>query len=142
VALQRRFRTKFGKDLGSIKNSIKQWYEKLQRDGCLCIAKRTARPDPSVERVERVREAFQRSPGKSTNRASLELDILQPTVWRILSKRLRVKPYRQQLQQDLTDEDKTRRVQFCTDMLQHLEENGFAQELISVTKLRFTVVRR
>jgi hypothetical protein len=23
-----------------VKNSIKQWHEKLQRDGCLCIAKR------------------------------------------------------------------------------------------------------
>jgi hypothetical protein len=37
--VQRRYRTKFGKDL-PVKNSIKQWYEKSQRDGCLCIAKR------------------------------------------------------------------------------------------------------
>jgi hypothetical protein len=33
VALQRRFRTKFGKD-PPMKNSIKQWYEKFKRDGC------------------------------------------------------------------------------------------------------------
>jgi hypothetical protein len=59
-------------------------------------------------------------PRKCTNRSSLELDIPQPTVRRILRKRLQVKPYRLQLLQALTDEDKTRCLQFCTDMLQHL----------------------
>jgi hypothetical protein len=39
VTVRQRFRTKFGKDL-LVKNSIKQWYEKLQGDGCLCFAKR------------------------------------------------------------------------------------------------------
>jgi hypothetical protein len=39
VTVQRRFRTKFGKDPPA-KNSIKQWYQKFQRDGCLCITKR------------------------------------------------------------------------------------------------------
>jgi hypothetical protein len=33
VTVQRRFRTKFGKD-PLVKNSINQWHEKLQRDGC------------------------------------------------------------------------------------------------------------
>jgi hypothetical protein len=61
VTVQRRFRTKFGKD-PPVKNSIKQWYKKFQRGWCLCIAKRTGRPGPSEERVERGREAFQRSP--------------------------------------------------------------------------------
>jgi hypothetical protein len=31
VTVQRRFKTKFGKD-PPVKNSIKQWYEKFQRD--------------------------------------------------------------------------------------------------------------
>jgi hypothetical protein len=35
-----------------------------------------------------------------------------------------------QLLQALTDENKTRRLQFCTDMLHHLEEYGFAEKLI------------
>jgi hypothetical protein len=64
VMAQRRFRTKFGKDL-PVKNSIKQWYEKFQCDGCLCNAKHAGQPGPSEGRVERVREAFQRSPRKS-----------------------------------------------------------------------------
>jgi hypothetical protein len=93
-----------------VRNSIKQWYEQLQRDGCLCIAKRPGPPAPLEKRVERVREASERSPRKSTNRTGLELDIPQPTVWRILCIRLRVKPYRLQLLQAVTEEDKTRRL--------------------------------
>jgi hypothetical protein len=42
VPVQRRFRTKFGEH-PTVKNSIKQWYEKCQRDACLCIAKRPGR---------------------------------------------------------------------------------------------------
>jgi hypothetical protein len=59
VTVQRRFRTKFGKD-PTVKNSVKQWYEQFQLDGCLCIAKRAGRPGSSEERVGRVREASQR----------------------------------------------------------------------------------
>jgi len=38
---------------------------KFQQSGCLCAAKRTGRPGPSAETVERVRETFVRSPQKS-----------------------------------------------------------------------------
>jgi hypothetical protein len=38
VTVQRLFRTKFGKDQ-PVKNSIKQFHEKLQREGCLCISR-------------------------------------------------------------------------------------------------------
>jgi hypothetical protein len=69
LMVQRRFLTKFGKD-PPVKNGIKQWYEKLQRDGCLCITKCAGRPGPLEERVECVREAFQCSACKSTNQAT------------------------------------------------------------------------
>jgi hypothetical protein len=36
VTVQQSFLTKFGKDL-PVRNSINQWHEKFQRDGCLCI---------------------------------------------------------------------------------------------------------
>jgi hypothetical protein len=38
VTVQRCFRNKFGNDPPA-KNSIKQWYEKFQLNGCLCIAR-------------------------------------------------------------------------------------------------------
>ncbi len=77
VMVQRLFRTKFGKDQ-LVRNSIKQWYEKFQSDGCLFITKR---PRPSEETVDRVRELFQHSSCKTSNGASVELDIPQPTLW-------------------------------------------------------------
>ena len=35
---------------------------KFQQSGCLCTVKRSGRPGPLAETVERVREAFVRSP--------------------------------------------------------------------------------
>jgi len=61
VAVQQSFQTKFGKDL-LVRNSVNQWHEKFQHDSCLCIVKCPGRPGSSQERVEHVREPFQRSP--------------------------------------------------------------------------------
>jgi len=53
--------------------AIREWYKKFQQSGCLCAAKRSGRLGPSAETVERVREAFVRSPQKSTTRTSEQL---------------------------------------------------------------------
>ena len=53
------------------------------------------------ERVERVSDAFARSPTKSVRRASRELAIPVMSVWRILRRRLQLRPYRLQLLQAL-----------------------------------------
>ena len=42
--------------------TIHEWHMKFQWSGCLCAAKRSGCPGPSAETVERVREAFVRSP--------------------------------------------------------------------------------
>jgi len=42
----------------------------------------------SEENVRRIQESFERSPRKSTRRTSRELAIPQPTVWRVLRRRL------------------------------------------------------
>lgn len=61
-----------------------------------------------------------------------ELRIPQPILWRIPHKRLRVKPYRIHLLEALTHDHNARRLQFCTEMQEHLEEEevGFAKKLI------------
>lgn len=81
VAVQRIYRTKFGKD-PPVRNSIMQWYDKFQSDRCLCITKRPGWPGPTKEWVEHVRKDFQCSPNKTTNRASQEECIPQPILWR------------------------------------------------------------
>jgi hypothetical protein len=79
-------------------------------------------------KAERVSVSFQRSPRKTVDRESRELDIPQPTLWRILRKRMRVKPYRLQLLQALTHDDKADRLQFYTETQQHLQEDGIAEK--------------
>ena len=81
--------------------------------------------------MERVRAAFSRSPRQSTRRVSRALGISQPTVWRVLKKRLHFKPYKLQLVQALNDNDYQRRMEFCNEMLQMMEDNeNFSSLLI------------
>ena len=72
VTVQRRFRIMYHTEPPNDK-TIHEWYMKFQQSGCLCAAKQSGRPGPSAETVERVREAFVRSPQKSTTRASEQL---------------------------------------------------------------------
>ncbi|PNF28684.1 hypothetical protein B7P43_G07888 [Cryptotermes secundus] len=95
----------------------------FQESGCLCKGKSPGRPPRvSEEQVARISAAFERSLRKSTNRASRELAIPQPTVWCVLTVRLHLKPYRLQLVQALTNNDKRKRMEFCDSMLEMMED--------------------
>ena len=102
--VQRQFRTKFGKQPPS-DNTIRRWYAEFQDTGCVCKRKSTGRPSVTEEQVEQVRQAFVTSPRKSTVRGSRELGVPQPTMWHILRKRLKLKPYRLMLLQILKPDD-------------------------------------
>jgi len=50
----------------------------------VCVKEKSSgRPRVSEENMRRIQESFERSPRKSTRRASRELGIPQPTVWRV-----------------------------------------------------------
>ena len=66
--------------------SIKAWYSKFVQTGSVGDLNRSGRPSVSVKTVDAVREAFQRSPGKSKRRVSNKLRVPQSTVVKILSK--------------------------------------------------------
>ncbi|PNF33541.1 hypothetical protein B7P43_G17404 [Cryptotermes secundus] len=110
--------------------NIRRWFRQFQESGCLCKGKNPGRPRVSEEQVARIRAAFERSPRKSTNRASRELAIPQSTVWRVLTVRLHLKPYRLQLVQALTNDDKRKRTEFCDSMLEMMEDETFISRLI------------
>jgi hypothetical protein len=57
VTVQRRFRTVYRTE-PPMDKTIRERYMKFQQSGCLCAEKRTGRPEPSAETVERVRETF------------------------------------------------------------------------------------
>ena len=98
TAVQRAFRLRFNIQPPTRK-SICRWNHQFEQIGCLCKGKSSGRPRVSEENVRRIQESFQRSPRNSTRRASRELGIPQPTVCRVLRRRLLFKSYRLQLVQ-------------------------------------------
>ncbi|PSN58198.1 hypothetical protein C0J52_05968 [Blattella germanica] len=104
--------------------TIHRWYTQFKETFCLCKNKSTGRLSTSPGDVKSVRQLYQRSPQKSTHRASRELSISQPTVWRVLCKRLRFRPYRLQLLQDLGPADYINRAEFCIDFQNKLKDDN------------------
>lgn len=129
TVVQRRFRTRFQKAPPG-KKSVYDWHKKFKNTGSLFKSKSSGRPSLVEQRVHRIQAAIQRSPKKSTSRLGVELQIPQSSVWRILRKRLRMKPYRLQLLQQLRDGDREKRLAFCVDIQTRLEEDGFIDRLI------------
>jgi hypothetical protein len=84
----------------------------------------------SGEKGERVRAPFAHSPKKYVRRASRELAMPQMTVWKVLRKRLQMRPYRLQLLQALRHADHAVRAHFCIDMLQAMTDEDFLSRLI------------
>ena len=79
--------------------------------------------------MESIRESFQRSPQKSTARASRELGIPQTTVWRVLRKRLQMYPYRLMMLQHLRREDHTKCLHFCVSFQDLCGDDDFLKGL-------------
>jgi len=71
ITMQREFRARFKKDAPH-RNNITRWYRQFVETRCLCKGKSPGRPHVSDDNIERVREAFQRSPRKSVARAKKE----------------------------------------------------------------------
>jgi len=87
TAVRRAFRLRFNIQPPTRK-SICRWNQQFEQMGCLCKCKSSGRPRVSEENVRRIQESFECIPRTSTRRASREFGISQPTVWRVLSRRL------------------------------------------------------
>jgi len=87
TAVQSAFRLRFNIQPPT-KKSICRWNHQFEQIVCLCKGKSSGRPRVSEENVRWIQESFERSPRKPTRRASRELGIPQPTVWRVLRRRL------------------------------------------------------
>ncbi|GBM35789.1 hypothetical protein AVEN_108979-1 [Araneus ventricosus] len=79
VKVQRNFHTKFNKPPPS-RNSILSWHKKFLETGSVLDKPRSGRPSTSDSDVERIREAFTRSPTKSTRQASIELGVARSSI--------------------------------------------------------------
>ena len=63
ITVQREFRARLRKD-APLRNNITRWYQQFVENGCLCKGKSPGRPRVCDDNIERVGEAFQRSPRK------------------------------------------------------------------------------
>ena len=86
-------------------------------------ARRSGRPRTFEENIERVRQAFQRSPTKSIRTAARQLDLPRATVHKVLHKNLRLFAYKVQMLQALQPNDMPRRKEFAVNMLQRISED-------------------
>ena len=84
---------------------------------------RSGRPRTSEENIERVKEAFQRSPMKSICTAARQLELPRSTVHKVLHKNLRLYAYKVQMLQALQPNDMPRRKEFAVNMLQRISED-------------------
>ncbi|PSN51820.1 hypothetical protein C0J52_17693 [Blattella germanica] len=99
IIVQRAFRRQFNCDPPNA-NNIRRWHNQLTTTGCLCKGKSVGRRRVSEENVQRVWDAFVRSPKKS-----------------VLRKRLHMRHYRLQLLQALKHTDYAVRSNFAHEML-------------------------
>ena len=73
VQIQQNYRSKYGRDPPS-RPSIRLWHKKFMETGTMFdTRRRSGRPRTSEENIERVRQAFQRSPMKSIRTAARQL---------------------------------------------------------------------
>ena len=75
---------------------------------------RSGQPRTSEENIERVRQAFQRSPMKCIHTATRQLELPRSTVHKVLHKNLRLYAYKVQMLQALKPND-TPRQRICSE---------------------------
>ncbi|PSN51130.1 hypothetical protein C0J52_21619 [Blattella germanica] len=120
--------------------NIRRSYRQFQDIGCVCKEKSPGRPRVSEVNVERIQTAFQSSPIKSTRRASQELQLPTTTIWRVLRRRLVMRPYKLQLLQALRQDDKRKRMAFCNENQNAIDsDNTFAERIVFSDEATFHV---
>jgi hypothetical protein len=114
TATERRFRAVFHTRWAPAGNTILHLYCKFEEEGSVKEEKRPWAPAVhSLENVETLRLAMQRSPGKSTRKASRELGISRHLIQRILHSDLKLFLYKISVLHRLSEHDKERRLQFA-----------------------------
>ena len=122
VQTQRNYRSKYGRDPPP-RPLICLWHKKFMETGTVFDTRRSGRPRTSEENIERVRQAFQRSPMKSIHTAARQLELPRSTVHKVLHKNLRLYAYKVQILQALQPNDMPRRKEFAVNMLQQISED-------------------
>lgn len=111
TVVQRSFWANFYKQTPSRKKTC-EWLTKYETTGFLRERRSTECPGISAQTVGRVWAVCLRNPRSSTNQTSSQLQMSQPTVWRIFRKYVEGKPYKVQLTLTFTPDDFVRHKAF------------------------------
>ena len=107
--------------------------------GSVLDAVRSGRPRTSAENIERIRQAFSRSPIKFIRTSARELELPLTTVHKVQHKKLRLYAYKVQMLQRLQPNDKPKRKEFADNMLQRISDRRTWKEIeYSLHVLRVT----
>jgi hypothetical protein len=79
------------------KKSVTCGYDDILNKGYICEGKSSGQLSTSEQHVDWIGKVFVQSPHKLTQRTSIQFGIPKTTVWRVLHKRLKFKPYKLQL---------------------------------------------
>lgn len=128
--VERRFRQQWPEKQPPDRHTITTWHRKLLETGSV-VEKLPRGKKVREAQVDRIQQAFQRSPTKSVRRASRELGIPKSTVHDVLHKRLRLHAYKIQLVQKLQPNDLPARYDFASNMLLKIDnDNGYLQKVV------------
>jgi len=103
--------------------ALNWWMNQFKETSTVEKQKSTDRPRTSEEDVEHIRQSCIRSSKKSIARRSVILGIPKTTIQNVLQKRLRPHAYKIQLKQEIKPDDRPKRVEFATFMLNAIDED-------------------
>lgn len=110
---------------------------RLRQTGCTQKPKRQAVPRQGVQN-EDVLAYFDINPHTSTKAVAIECGLSQATIWRIL-KKSKFRPYRPQIVQALHPNDPQTRIDWCNQMLIHIDNTPtFLQHILWTDEAKFT----
>ena len=120
--VQRAFSTQY-KTKAPTSQSIRRWCKQFGDTGSVQKGKLTGRPCVNNDTVNLIKQAFENNPVMSTNHASRQLGIPQSTIWKILRKTLKMKPFMFSVHQELKPDDKLARLNFCLSLQEKMAQN-------------------
>jgi hypothetical protein len=131
IGVQRRFRAEYYRNPLDDER-VKEWKAAFLETGSVAKRHDGGRAPTSEEHVQRIADAFARSPKKSVRTASRELALPKFTVHDVLHKRLKLCAYKLQLLHEVKPDDKPKRATFAAHILQRMEiDNILANVLFS-----------
>lgn len=139
--VRNRFERKFRKPAPT-RGNIQILVNKFMRTGSVRDEPRTGRPSISVESVEAIQNAIERSPQASTRRLSRELGIPRSSVWKVLRFTLKKRAYHLQVVQKLEAEDYAARRAMCYDLCEAADRENLMGHILFTDEATFHVCGR